>query len=934
MATDTRGTMSFRRLNSLHRFSIRHPVGVLIAGAILTLAVAPGVLRLRLRTDGHALVPANAPEILYDRLIRKTHGIDDPIVVMIRTDHPDGIFNRSTLELVNELSTEFEHLAGVRPASIFSLATEHNYRVRTGTLQYQTFLERMPTNRPELRQLRYDIKKIQLYDGTLVSKDEKGTAILVGAATDVDRVALYGRIRDIVDRKADRPEHIHVIGAPVAEALLGTHILDDLGVPESLLGAKLPRPETTSTSEVGGIAKLRNTVARTIGLVPVAIAVMAIVFLISFRSVVATALPLMEVGACLVFVFGMMGWCNVPVYLTIAVLPVILTAIGVADEIHIFHRYADLLRENPSAPHRETLATTMTDMTPPVVKTSITTIVGFLSFTLSPLGPVRAFGIFTAVGVLFCMLWSLTVIPASLALIAPGRLSSRKSTRANRTPIARPSLSGHVAVWLRRARFPIVIAAVAIVVASVGGIRRLVVQDSWIDGFDSGSEFYQATHLFNEQFLGSHILLVTVDATTPTISGEVDASLMDYHALTVPGDLTDNPAALAGRWITVRLVSQDGGVPQPNPMRVSDKWSSWIDSARRDDGHIIITTPKPSGSPKFAMRPADTDRVRFEITAKSFMMPTVLSRIEKLESFLQNHPSEIIGGAHGPAEYLATSNFMVHPSDPASRVIPKTPDRIRWLWQQYERIRGTERMRQVVDKTFQRALITVFMKDANFQDVRKVMSDIRAYEREHLTPYGIKLGFAGDVAVSQALIRGIVSTQVESVLLSVLGILAITAWFARSIGWGFYCVLPCAFAVLVNFAFMGWTHTPLGVATSMFAGMTLGIGVDFAIHFVERFRTASADGCSTDLALAHAMSSAGPAILINAVGVALGFAVMILSQVPANSRLGALVVVSIVNCLIATLLLTPALLSIWSPRVSIPTNRPSGATPATPSDGG
>ena len=152
-------------------------------------------------------------------------------------------------------------------------------------------------------------------------------------------------------------------------------------------------------------------IARKVGLVPVALAIMAIVFFLSFRSLPAAALPLMEAGACLAFVFGLMGWFDVPVYLTIAVLPIVLTAIGVADEIHIFDRYRDSLLSRPEEPYIDVLAATMKEMHVPVVKTSLTTAIGFLSFALSPIRPVQAFGLFTAVGIVFCMVWSLTVIP-------------------------------------------------------------------------------------------------------------------------------------------------------------------------------------------------------------------------------------------------------------------------------------------------------------------------------------------------------------------------------------------------------------------------------------------------------------------------------------------------------------------------------------------
>ena len=63
------------------------------------------------------------------------------------------------------------------------------------------------------------------------------------------------------------------------------------------------------------------------------------------------------------------------------------------------------------------------------------------------------------------------------------------------------------------------------------------------------------------------------------------------------------------------------------------------------------------------------------------------------------------------------------------------------------------------------------------------------------------------------------------------------------------------------------------------------------------------------------MKATGPAIFIDALAVALGFGVMMLSQVPANARLGGLVVLSIVSCFAATLLLLPALMRIRAPKV-------------------
>jgi predicted RND superfamily exporter protein len=116
--------------------------------------------------------------------------------------------------------------------------------------------------------------------------------------------------------------------------------------------------------------------------------------------------------------------------------------------------------------------------------------------------------------------------------------------------------------------------------------------------------------------------------------------------------------------------------------------------------------------------------------------------------------------------------------------------------------------------------------------------------------------------------------------------------------------------VLLSFAAMGWLGIPLGVATSMFAGMTLGVGVDYSIHLLARYRRLHAGGQPQGAALAATLEAVGPALLIDAASVGLGFAVLLLSQVPVNARLGGLLVLCVGSCLAATLLIIPALVSL------------------------
>ncbi len=891
---------------------------VIALAILVTAAFVPGIARLRLRTDGHALVPEQAPAVRLDREVRREFGVRDPLIVMVRTARPEGIYHPATLRLVATLTDSLARLPGLEEGSVTSLATERGDRFRPGTLELRTLLDPVPETPAGLAELRGDVEAIGLLTGTLVSFDGGAAAILVGIPAGGERTALLAAVHRVIAHADTTGHSVAVIGAPVAEALLGNHVLEDLGVPLGTGGA--PRLADRPGADLGAIARLRLAIARHVGLLPLSVVVMALVFLVCFRSFTATWLPVSEAGACLVFVFGLMGWTGVPVYLTMAVLPVILVSMGLADEIHVFSRYRQRRAERPGEPVADAVRATLDETSLPVIATALTTAVGFLSFALSPLAPVRAFGIFTAAGIVFCMVWTLTVIPALLVRLpaprvrpcagAPFPAGPDTGAGAGASAGAVGAAAGRgwsrrLAALSRRPMWTLGLAALALALCPFG-IRRLVVQDSWIGGFAPESTFRRDTEDFNRRFHGVHRLLLVLDTGHVAAGGSIVPLEMDLNEYRFPGDLVSDPATLVGCAIAI------GRRGEP----ANRAWTSTITSAMRRDGRIVVATPPVHGSPLFLFTPAPDETLEYSIRSQRLALPEVLRQIEDLERFVGAPSGRTVGGVIGPPDWIASAEYLLTDRLPGSRGIPGDPDRVRWLWRAIENAQGPERVRETVDAGLERGLVTVFLKDANFVDTARLMRALRAYEREHLSPVNIRLDFAGDVAVSQALIDAIVRSQMSSLLASLLGILAMTALLFRSLRWGLVCMVPATFAVAATFAVMGWASIPLGVATSMFAGMVLGVGVDFAIHLVARHRLAVAGGLSAEAAVADSLATTAPAIVVNGLAVALGFGLLVLSRVPANARLGEITVVSLLSCLAATLLVIPTLMRISSRRGS------------------
>jgi len=896
--------------------AIRRPRTALAVAAALTLAAAPGLFRLKLRTDGRALVAPNAPEVQYDSSIRGQFGIEDQMVVLIRSTNADGIFNPDTLQLVRDLTADFRKLPGLNPSNVISLATEPTFRLRPKTINPQRLLEPPLKTRAELDQLRQDLRRIELYTGTLVSLDGKSTAILIGTPVNCDRARLFGQLQNIIAARRPAPEEIAVTGAPAAESLLGIHILEDLGVPQKLLGESTRSPaEQAGWKMPANLHELKLFIARRIGLVPVAILVMVLVFFVTFRNALATLMPLPGIVGTLTSVFGLMGWAGVPIYLTTAVMPVLLVATGVTNDIYLFTRYFNLLRENPGRGRAELLGETFDKLSSAVAMTSLTTAIGFFSFAFSPIGPVSAFGVWAGVGVVLGLFYSLTVVPAMLALIPPAWLISRRrpqrTAALSRLAAFFSSLGGRVA----RRRWLVAACALIVIAVTPLGLRRLAVQDSWTDAFDPDSEFRRSTQLVNSNFFGMHLFFVCMDAPE-LATGELSAPPNAQSRILLPGHICRELAEIEGSSITLSAAATNATAPRV--------WHSQIELPRRAGTNIIVWVVPEPGSDSFA-RDIGGAPVHFELAVRRQLRPEIVEASRALAAYLRGRADCAVGGVIGPYEYLSTTRFMGQPANSAARGLVPLASENRTLWSYYQFALGQNRFHQVMDENYWRSLTTVFLKDANFVETARLMQLLRAYESEHLAPKGIKLGFAGDVALSQSLIRGIVTTQLQSLCWSLAGIYLVTALLGGSWRWGFFCVLPSALAVLIKFAVMGWLEIPLGVATSMFAAMTLGIGVNCAIQLLEADDQARAAGAPPAEALRRALGLTGVPALINTLAVSLGFGVLILSQVPANARLGILVVLGLVNCFIASLLLLPVLLHWW-PLKNPPANSAGGNT--------
>jgi predicted RND superfamily exporter protein len=180
-------------------------------------------------------------------------------------------------------------------------------------------------------------------------------------------------------------------------------------------------------------------------------------------------------------------------------------------------------------------------------------------------------------------------------------------------------------------------------------------------------------------------------------------------------------------------------------------------------------------------------------------------------------------------------------------------------------------------------------------------------------PAGVKTTLGGTSLVEASLNELVVQSQLISVFISLFVVFIIIAVSNRSLVMGLIGIVPLSITILINFAVMGFLGIKLNIGTSMVASVSVGIGIDYTIHYIEAFkREYRLNGGKGDF-LRRTFETSGKAIIINAVSVGAGFAVLMFSQFNMLGDLGFLIALTMATSAIVSLTVIPVLLTTLNP---------------------
>jgi len=287
--------------------------------------------------------------------------------------------------------------------------------------------------------------------------------------------------------------------------------------------------------------------------------------------------------------------------------------------------------------------------------------------------------------------------------------------------------------------------------------------------------------------------------------------------------------------------------------------------------------------------------------------PSYLNQLEKMTEWFRQQPEVIHVNTF--TDVMKRLNKNMHADDEQWYALPDSRELAAQYLLLYEMSLpyGLDLNNQVnVDKSATRLTVTV--RNISTNELLSLQSRAHDWIQQNTKGLTIGEGSSSDVMFAHIGYRN-VRTMLEGTFLALLLISAMLAVSLRSFRYGMISLLPNLLPALVAFGIWGMFVGRVGLGLSVVAGMTLGIVVDYSVHFLSKFLRAKREkGLNTEDAIRYAFSTVGVALFVTTIILFANFSVLALSDFGLNSQMGLLTAVTIVVALLVDFFFLPPLL--------------------------
>ncbi len=298
--------------------------------------------------------------------------------------------------------------------------------------------------------------------------------------------------------------------------------------------------------------------------------------------------------------------------------------------------------------------------------------------------------------------------------------------------------------------------------------------------------------------------------------------------------------------------------------------------------------------------------------ADTIKQPEVVAYINRLQQHLEADP--LIGKTSSVADIVKRINLVLHDNDSTYDVTPDSSEAIAQFLFLFQSSGDPNDLDNFIDHEAKKANIWIQMKGGDNQQMQTVENRLEAFVGANPLPEGLTLRWSGLTYINKVWQDLMVTGMLKAVLGSFLVVFLLMMIEFRSLTFGALAMVPLTGAIVLTYGLVGWLGRDYNMPIAVCASLTLGLGIDFAIHFLQRYKTHRGESGSAEVTNLYMFGEPGRAIARNAIVITIGFLPLMVSSLSPYVTVGAFFASLMLFTTLATLFMLPSALRFISVR--------------------
>lgn len=845
--------------------AINRPRLVYVLVTLVVLACASQLPQIRIDTDPENMLSASDPARSYHAQIKRQFSLYDAIVVGVVAQRDTGIYTRDNLAVLHQLTADILGIEQVITGEVMALSQVDNITQQTqltqhgapgtGGIRFEWLMKQPPASSREVDAIKQAVERLPMLANTLVSGDGKAAAIYVPLSAKEHSYQVAEQIRALYAPLAtSNPElEFHITGLPVAEDQFGAEMFIQMAISAPMAGLMI-----------------------------------FVMMWLLFRQLSLITAPMLVAMATVLITMGLLIGLGFKVHILSSMIAIFLMPIAVVDSIHILSEFADRYRPGQNVKH--TIRDVITNLFQPMLFTSITSSIGFFSLLLTPIPPVQIFGAFVGFGILLAFVLTITLVPAYVVRMSPAALTSLQQ-RHHHQPTRLGRFLADLGQFAVQRRLVIIVAALGISALSAWGISQITINDNPVRWFKEDHQIRIADRTLNQHFAGTYNAYLVLSRPAETNNDALAQQLLDIKA-------------------QGQQLAESRGIQLPtlaplNTQQATETLALW----QQQLDELLFD----SNDAQLAVIEVLFDQLNTLASQQQyFIQPQALNYLDNLQQFLNN--SSAVGKSNSLVDIVKTVNRELYGGEDHYFDLPDSQAAAAQILLQYQSSHRPNDLWHFVTPDYQQSLLWLQLSSGDNQSVSAVIEQVDSYIQANPLPEGVELRWAGKAYLNVIWQQQMVQGMLDSLLSAFVLVFVMMVILFRSLLFGVLAMLPLTLTITLIYGLIGWLGKDYDMPIAVLSSLTLGLSVDFAIHFIERFRALLRQTASVNRSLSLLFDEPARAISRNAIVIALGFTPLLLAPLVPYVTVGVFLASIMAVSALVTLLLLPALLKTINPK--------------------